>query len=72
LVQLLKFKATQTLKWRIEYIEETTSPEGEIVAINGILSAAACSTEATEIFIVEIRTNVLINLLSVSIYYRAL
>jgi hypothetical protein len=70
LVQLLELNASHGLTWRIECIEETTTPEGEIVAINGIASAAACGTEAAEIFVIEIGTNGLINLHLVSRYYK--
>jgi hypothetical protein len=66
LVQLLELKASHDPTWRIKCIEETTTPEGEIVAINGIPSAAACGTEVAEIFVIEIRTNVLIKLYLVS------
>jgi len=66
LVQLLELNASHGLTWWIERIEETSTPEGEIVAINGIAIAAACSTEATEVFVIEIETNVLINLYFVS------
>jgi len=62
LVQLLELYTSHGLKWWIECIEETTTPEGGIVTINGILSAVTCGTEAAKIFVVEIRTNVLINL----------
>lgn len=66
LVQLLEPYTSHSLKWWIECIEETTTPEGKIVAINGIFGGVACGTEAAKVFVIEIRTDVLINLHLVS------
>ena len=62
LVEFHEPYARHAVPWWIKCIEEATAPEGEIVAINGIVSAAACGTEVAKVFVIEIRTNVLINL----------